>query len=165
MRFAGPGRKNVTTSLRGGDLVRVRSAEEIIGTLDEGQTLDGLPFMPEMLKYCGQCFRVYKSAHKTCDTVSKTGIRGMKQAVHLDGLRCDGSDHGGCQAACLLFWKEAWLERVTDDQGGAPPQESAVLARARRTLLPSTRAVAVHPSDAQERFRCQATDCYGQRRQ
>ncbi len=24
--------------------------------------------------------------------------------------RCDGQAYGGCQAACLIFWKEAWLK-------------------------------------------------------
>jgi hypothetical protein len=38
-------------------------------------------------------------------------VRGRRvhQAVHLD-TRCDGSAHGGCQAGCLIFWKEAWLK-------------------------------------------------------
>jgi hypothetical protein len=31
----------------------------------------------------------------------------------LEGLRCDGQQHGGCQASCLLFWKEAWLKKVS----------------------------------------------------
>ena len=26
-------------------------------------------------------------------------------------------DFAGCQRMCLLFWKEAWLERVSDDHG------------------------------------------------
>ena len=40
--------------LRPGEVVRVRSASEIFATLDDRGTLDGLPFMPEMLKYCGR---------------------------------------------------------------------------------------------------------------
>ena len=91
-----------------GDWVEVRSKEEILATLDKSGRLDGLPFMPQMLKYCGQPFRVYKVAHKTCDTVDRTGGRQLPHGIHLD-LRCDGEAYGGCQAACLLFWKEAWL--------------------------------------------------------
>src|SRR6266571_4731225 len=91
-------------NLRAGDWVTVRSADQILATLDDQHALDGLPFMPEMLQYCGRRFRVYKSAHKTCDTVDRYVIRRMQDAVHLDGLRCDGDAHGGCQAACLLFW-------------------------------------------------------------
>lgn len=100
--------------LRKGDLVRVRSRDEILATLDENGCLDSLPFMPEMLEHCGQTFPVSGSAHKTCDTISKTGGRRMDDAVHLADLRCDGAAHGGCQAACLFFWKEAWLERADD---------------------------------------------------
>ncbi len=44
--------------LKPGELVRVRSAQEIFATLDERGTLDGLPFMPEMLKYCGRTLPV-----------------------------------------------------------------------------------------------------------
>ena len=47
-----------------------KSADEILATLDEKLSLDNLPFMPEMLQFCGQRFRVYKSADKSCDTIS-----------------------------------------------------------------------------------------------
>src|SRR5882762_1827335 len=96
--------------LRAGDWVEVRSVEEILATLDERGNLDALPFMPEMLQYCGRKFRVFKSAHKTCDTIATYENRSMRNAVHLEGLRCDGTAHDGCQAACLLFWKEEWLK-------------------------------------------------------
>ena len=43
-----------------GDLVEVRSADEIIATLDERGELENLPFMPEMLKFCGQRLTVDK---------------------------------------------------------------------------------------------------------
>ncbi|SEL11872.1 hypothetical protein [Rhodococcus maanshanensis] len=98
--------------LRVGDLVEVRSAEEIMATLDERGELENLPFMPEMLGFCGRRLTVRKVAHKLCDPVNKTGMHKMANAVHLTGSRCDGSAHGGCQTACSLYWKEAWLKRV-----------------------------------------------------
>ena len=64
--------------------MEVRSKEEILRTLDGG-ALDGLPFMPQMFDYCGQRFRVFRRAHKTCDTVNKTGGRRMEATVHLEG--------------------------------------------------------------------------------
>jgi hypothetical protein len=100
--------------LRAGDWAEVRPREEILATLDSAGKIDGLPFMPEMLAYCGRRFRVAAVAHKTCDPAHKTGGRRMRDAVHLEGLRCDGSAHGGCQASCLLFWKTAWLKTVGD---------------------------------------------------
>ena len=105
--------------LSAGDLVEVRSQEEILRTLDERGQLDGLPFMPEMFAFCGRRFRVFKRAHKTCDTVNDYKGRRMKNAVHLEGLRCDGQSHGGCEASCLIFWKEAWLRKVSDESMGS----------------------------------------------
>src|SRR5438552_14608331 len=34
--------------------------------------------------------------------------------VLLDGLRCSGAEHDGCQKACMIFWREAWLSKVED---------------------------------------------------
>jgi hypothetical protein len=99
-------------NLRVGELVQVKSAEEILATLDERGEFDSLPFMPEMRRFCGKRFRVYRRADKACDTIEWSTLRRMENAVHLAQLRCDGSAHGGCQAGCLLYWKEAWLERV-----------------------------------------------------
>jgi len=100
--------------LHAGDWVIVRSKEEILSTLDKNARLDSLPFQPEMFNYCGQKLQVISVAHKTCDTIKKTGGRRMKNAVHLKGVRCDGSRHGNCQADCLFYWKEAWLKRTDD---------------------------------------------------
>ncbi len=110
--------------LKAGEWVIVRPKQEILATLDSRSRLEGMPFQPEMLVYCGRRFRVGKVAHKTCDTVNKTGSRRVARAVHLEGLRCDGGAHGGCQAGCLLFWKEAWLQRA-DRPGGAFPMRPA----------------------------------------
>jgi len=95
-----------------GDWVEVRGAGEILQTLDERGTLESLPFMPEMLPFLGRRFQVFKVATKTCDTIDKKGFRRVKDTVMLEGLRCDGVAHGGCQAGCLLFWKEAWLKKM-----------------------------------------------------
>jgi hypothetical protein len=109
---------------RAGDRVRVRAEEEILRTLDAEGKLEGVPFMPEMLPFCGQEFRVRARAHKVCDTIDWQQFRRMENAVHLAELRCDGSAHGGCHAGCLFFWKEAWLTPV-EPQGEVVSVESA----------------------------------------
>ena len=114
-----------SAKLRVGDWVEVRSREEILRTLNANGQLDGMPFMPEMFAFCGKRFQVYKSAHKTCDTVFPVRGRRVHQAVHLD-TRCDGSAHGGCQASCLVFWKEAWLKPL----GKHPGESGASLSEA-----------------------------------
>ena len=93
---------------RRGQSVTVRSLSEILATLDADAKLEGMPFMPEMASFCGKTFRVFRRAERTC--VEGLGMRSMKNAVFLEGLRCDGSAHGGCQRGCLFFWKEAWLK-------------------------------------------------------
>lgn len=136
-----------TRKLKVGDLVEVRSKEEILRTLDVEGRLDGMPFMPEMFAFCGERFQVYKRAHKTCDTVFPIRGRRLDQAVHLD-TRCDGSAHGGCQAGCLIFWKNEWLKPVngksadnTPSDRVPPPstisglKEADVFARAQTTDL------------------------------
>lgn len=101
-----------SSKLSAGDWVQVRTKEEILKTLDHNGQLDGMPFMPEMFAFCGRKFQVYKRAHKTCDTVFPTRGRRVDRAVHLE-TRCDGQAHGGCQAGCLIFWKEEWLKAVS----------------------------------------------------
>ena len=98
--------------LRVGEWVEVLSKEEILATLDHQGQLDGLPFMPEMFVHCGRRLSVSKRAHKTCDPSLGMVGRKMRDAVHLEGVRCDGQAHDGCEAGCLIFWKTAWLRRV-----------------------------------------------------
>src|SRR5947208_4054776 len=95
--------------LRAGDVVEIRSEREILTTLDERGKLDGLPFMPEMLQFCGTRTRVFRRADKTCDTVISYTSRRLTNTVHLADLRCDGQRHGGCQAGGWPSWREAWL--------------------------------------------------------
>jgi hypothetical protein len=143
--------------LHAGEWVEVRPLPEIMATLDGSGTLEALPFMPEMAHYCGRRFQVYKAAHKTCDTIRSFTGRRLERTVHLAGLRCDGSGHGGCQAACLLFWKEAWLRRV--DGPGAAVAATVPGAAPRRSLAKLARwARSDHPGDREERYRCQATE-------
>jgi hypothetical protein len=106
--------------LRAGDWVEVRSKEEILRTLDGQGQLEALPFMPEMFQHCGQRFQVFKRAHKTCDPPSGLQARRMDGAVHLTDVRCDGSAHGGCEAGCLIFWKETWLKKVGEAESTSP---------------------------------------------
>ncbi len=102
-------------TLRHGDLVEVKAPDEILLTLDANGTLNHLPFMPEMIEFCGRQFRVSTRALKTCAS-SKTlsTMRGFTtdDVVLLDDLRCSGAEHDGCQKACTIFWREAWLRKV-----------------------------------------------------
>jgi hypothetical protein len=142
--------------LRVGDVVEVRSAEEIAATLDARGELENLPFMPEMLRYCGRRLTVHKVAHKLCDTINNTGLRRMERAVHLTDARCDGSGHGGCEAACLLYWKEAWLKKVEPSAPLTTVEPPSDPSRLLPLLDANTRK---EPGpDGETRYSCQATE-------
>ena len=158
-------------NLQAGELVEVRSEDEILATLDDNGRLNAMPFMPEMLKYCGKRFRVYKIAHKTCDNIQPWNMRQVKNAVHLTGVRCDGRAHGDCDAGCLIFWNAAWLKGAVapftqesqlgecgsslqkspvDLKSGASIQTPGVLLRGSRG--------GTDPATAEAIYSCQATN-------
>jgi hypothetical protein len=102
------------TRLSPGDQVEVKSPMEILATLDLAGTLNKLPFMPEMAQFCGKRFQVSQRVMKTCYYGSSSGMRtfATDDVVILDNVRCSGINHDGCQKACAIFWREAWLRRV-----------------------------------------------------
>lgn len=137
-----------------GAIVEVRSLHEIMATLDEGGSLRGLPFMPEMVKYCGQRFKVFHAITKICETIDKTGYRQLPGTVSLRGLHCDGAFHGGCEARCLMFWREEWLKPAA--------QTSAAAASSQPVEIPESLTVATtlksREGDAGLRYVCQITE-------
>ena len=132
-----------------GETVQVRSAAEIAATLDADGALDGVPFMPEMLAFCGRRMRVRRRADKTC-VEGHYGLRKLGGTVLLDAARCDGAAHDGCQRNCLMFWKEAWLTPAAADDVVAESADPLAEARARKRLA----ALATRDGD---RYRCQST--------
>jgi hypothetical protein len=127
-----------------GDEVVVRSLAEIAATLDADGALDGMPFMAEMARFCGQTLKVKRRADRTC--VEGVGLRSLDGCVILEDAACDGAEHDGCQRGCLLFWKEAWLAPAD-----AAPDADATpeFGRATRQLAPSRRG---------GRYVCQSTE-------
>ena len=149
--------------LHPGDVVELRSPEEILATLDADGSLDAMPFMPELLKYAGRQMTVSVRVEKICDTISSTGSRRMRDTVYLDDLRCDGSSHDGCQAGCRIYWKEAWLRRVDDpslpsNANGRSPVSADALAELERLATRGTRTVRDLDGEPETVWRCQATE-------
>jgi hypothetical protein len=144
--------------LRRGDLVEVRSPPEILLTLDERGALDELPFMPEMVAFCGRRFVVDRRAERVCDTVHYSGSRRPAHTVLLAELRCDGSAHGGCQAECRLLWKEAWLRRVEPESPASPEPAARELEALRERTARHVKVATSTDAGASECWRCQATE-------
>jgi hypothetical protein len=109
-----PSPENERLNLQPGDWVQVRSIDEISITLDKGGKYKGLFFMPEMEKFCGKKFKIFRRAEII--KLESTGeVRKLKSpTVLLEGVYCDGERHDGCDRACFHFWREAWLKRIPD---------------------------------------------------
>jgi hypothetical protein len=143
---------SIDMNLRAGDWVEVKSPVEIAQTLDANGVLDGLPFMPEMVPFCGQRFRVLLRAEKACVEVTVGAPPPAREFIQKDlvvlkGLRCSGKDHDGCQRACVFFWKAAWLRKVESSAAGVAPQAGQDILHAKMKTM-------VSPG----RYFCQSTE-------
>ena len=141
---------------RAGDRIVVRSAEDILSKLDADGTLRGLPFMPEMLEWCGKPFRVARRVEKTCVEVApELEVDPHRRLIDndvvvLDGPRCSGQAHGGCNRACKIFWKEEWL-RPSDSMDAPPPASKTDF----EAFLPRLKAKL-----DEDHYFCQSTQLY-----
>jgi hypothetical protein len=93
------------------DCVRIKSREEIQGTLDAWNELKGCGFMEEMWQYCGSERRIFKHVERFLDERDYR-VKKAKGVYLLEGLICQGTvDFGPCDRSCFFFWREEWLER------------------------------------------------------
>jgi hypothetical protein len=107
-----PATNSTTTSLKAGDLVRIRSREEIQATLDYWKELKGCLFFPEMWAYCGTTQRVLKPVRRIVDERDYQ-VKKCKGVVLLEEAICEGTElFGSCDRSCFFFWREEWLEKI-----------------------------------------------------
>jgi len=145
-----PAPQNPARPFRPGDWVEVRSLAEISATLDSEGKLRGLPFMHEMVQFCGKRFPVSKRAEKTCFAERQ---RRLGNTVHLGDIRCEGTAHDGCQLGCLLFWRDEWLKAAP---GPGPPVPPAAMS-VHRGSYPNLVTRRTLP-DGEVLYVCQATE-------
>jgi len=101
-----------TESLKPGDMVRIRSKEEIRAILDPWNRLKGCGFLEEMWPYCSTTQRVYKRVERFLDERDFV-VKKCRNLVILEGVFCHGTaDFGKCDRTCFFFWREEWLEKL-----------------------------------------------------
>jgi hypothetical protein len=102
--------------LRPGELVRIRDHHEILATIDSEFRNRGMAFHPEMVPYCGRTFRVSRRVRRIIN--EKTGhIMELKNdCLVLEGADCVGryTKPLFCPRACYPYWREIWLDRVSE---------------------------------------------------
>jgi hypothetical protein len=95
-----------------GDIVRVRSREDIDSTLDPFKELKGCAFLADMYQYCGTQQRVLKSMQRFMDERDYK-VKKVRGVILLKNVMCSGTPvFGACDRCCFLFWREEWLQKV-----------------------------------------------------
>ena len=118
-------------NLQPGELVRVKSHEEILRTVTVANKNRGMSWDAEMVPYCGGTYRVLKRVTQIVD--EKTGkLQSMKNpCIILDEVFCRGR-YSGCRMFCprslYPFWREIWLERVVHKSIGSTDQMAATVS-------------------------------------
>lgn len=99
--------------IRPGSLVRVKTREEILRTLDGRGVCGQVGFVAEhMQQFCGSVFVVEKCVERFYDEKDDFVSR-MENTYALAGVYCDGHQPDSkqvCNRGCALFWKGEWLE-------------------------------------------------------
>ena len=100
--------------LKPGDVVIVRSKEEILDTLDEDNKTEGCAFMDEMWQYCNTKQNVLKKVEYFFDERNSKFYK-AQNTVLLEGVHCSGKLSKlmpSCDRSCYFFWKEEWLKKI-----------------------------------------------------
>jgi hypothetical protein len=109
--------------LQPGELVEVRSREEIAPTIDASGKTRGLSFDWEMLPYCGGRYRVRDRVERIIDERNGQMIEISSDCLILDGVVCSGEHSSGrwfCPRAMYPYWREAWLRRPGNAESSSP---------------------------------------------
>jgi hypothetical protein len=99
-------------TLQAGDLVRVRSRQEIEATLDRWKELKGCAFLEYMWPYCDTTQRVLQTMTRFLDERDYR-VKRCRGIILLEDVICHGTPvFGRCDRCCHLFWREEWLEKI-----------------------------------------------------
>ena len=106
-----------------GELVRVKSYADIVATLDGANKNRGRFFDAELVPFCAREYRVRRQLTDFID--EKTGrMASLKTpAVILEDVWCQ-SRYSACRVFCprsiFSWWREAWLEKISERSQGTP---------------------------------------------
>jgi hypothetical protein len=98
--------------LQPGELVRVKSKEEIVATLDTRNRNRGMSFDAEQLKYCGRTARVLRRVNRIIDEPTGRMMELKNPCIILEDVICTSDFHRQCPRGIYPYWREIWLERV-----------------------------------------------------
>ena len=103
----------INIGLRRGEMVEVRSADEIKQTLNNKGCNRGLRYDHGLNQFCG-------TRHQVRDRLDRLIVESTGQMVQLEGTvtfedtscLCYMNALGGCTRQDLVYWREAWLKPI-----------------------------------------------------
>jgi hypothetical protein len=101
--------------LEPGELVRVRTYEEILGTIDEDGINRGMSFDAEMVPYCGGTYRVLDRVRRIINERTGKMLHLRNDCIILDDVTCRAcyaKHRRFCSRSTYPYWREIWLERI-----------------------------------------------------
>jgi hypothetical protein len=108
-------------NLKPGELVQVKSKEEIAATLTRDGRHKGLWFDREMMPFCGGTYRVRQRITRFLDERDGRMIELKNDCVTLEEVFCSGElslRRWFCARAIYSYWRECWLRRVDSPTTG-----------------------------------------------
>jgi len=106
----------IALNLKPGEIVEVKTKDDISSTINVYAQNRGLTIDYEMLRHSGRHFRVMQRVDRIIlETTGK--MREINNTVLLEGNVCEGVCRRVCSRASYPMWREAWLKRVN----GQPP--------------------------------------------
>jgi hypothetical protein len=92
-----------------GDRIRVLRRDEITVTLDKQGRNRGLRFDDDMIKRCGQSYRVLKRVERLIDDATGQMLEMKAPCIVLDGADASGEFLRLLAQHEYPFWREVWL--------------------------------------------------------
>jgi hypothetical protein len=133
-------------NLQPGELVRIKSAQEIARTLDSQGRTRGLRCDGGMRQFCGGQYRVRNRLDRMISEATGE-MRNVEATVILERLNCLcwWFHVGGCPREDFIYWREVWLERAPGSSTTTAELPLASPVSQRKTLLSATTAPAKPP--------------------
>jgi len=106
----------VVLNLQPGELVRVKSHEEILQTITTANFNRGMRWDAELVPYCGGTYRVLKRVNQIIHEQTGKMQKMKTPCIILEDVTCQAlysACRMNCPKAMYPYWREIWLERVS----------------------------------------------------
>src|SRR5438445_7696641 len=115
---------SVALNLQPGEMVRVKSHQEILKTVDARNRNRGMFWDAELVPYCGGTYRVLKRVTKLIDEKTRKMVVMKNPCIVLDSVVCQAR-YSDCRMLCpksmYPYWREIWLERAEEKHASDTP--------------------------------------------